>query len=79
MEIDVRLRFTVSTSTNTPDTKLAGAIAQLPVRAAVAQDRISGHYSVSKLVVSRATSLASSVAAVPALVTELQHIHVINA
>ena len=69
----------MSTPTNTPDTRLAGAIAQLPLQAAAAQDRISRHYLASKLVVNRATSLASSAAAVPAFVTELQHIHVINA
>ena len=29
--------FTMSTSTNTPDTRVAGAIAQLPLRAVAAQ------------------------------------------
>jgi len=78
---DCRVTILMSTVTNTPDldTRLAGAIAQLPVRAAAAQDRISEDYLASTLIVNRATSVASSAAAVPALVAELQHIHVITA
>ena len=67
--------FTLSTPANTPDTRLAGAIAQLLSEAAAAQNRISGHYLALEPIVNRATSLASSAAAVPALVIELQHTH----
>jgi len=76
---DCRVTILTSIATNTPDTRLAGAIAQLPVSAAAAQDRFSEDYLASTLIVNRATSVASSAAAVPALVTDLQHIYVINA
>ena len=78
MEFDVTLQFhNVHTSKHTR--YQASRCDQLLSEAAAAQNRISGHYLASDPIVNRATSLASSAAAVPALVIELQLTHVINA